>query len=132
MTAGRTLGQFYPVGSPLHELDARAKILATGILAVGLFLVDSATGLLLIAAAVVAPLPPIWAWLATAASLLVVLAVVRAVRRGFVPVDDDAAVELRAYDVLSSHPPLIGAVSSASSTPPPRVARPPRSRALPS
>ena len=42
------------------------------------------------AAAVVAPLPPIWAWLATAASLLVVLAVVRAVRRGFVPVDDDA------------------------------------------
>ena len=53
MTAGRTLGQFYPVGSPLHELDARAKILATGILAVGLFLVDSATGLLLIAAAVV-------------------------------------------------------------------------------
>ena len=53
MTAGRTLGQFYPVDSPLHELDARAKILATGILAVGLFLVDSATGLLLIAAAVV-------------------------------------------------------------------------------
>jgi energy-coupling factor transport system permease protein len=53
MTAGRTLGQFYPVGSPLHELDARAKILATGILAVGLFLVDSAAGLLLIAAAVV-------------------------------------------------------------------------------
>ena len=53
MTAGRTLGQFYPVGSPLHELDARAKILATGILAVGLFLVDSVAGLLLIAAAVV-------------------------------------------------------------------------------
>jgi energy-coupling factor transport system permease protein len=53
MTAGRALGQFYPVGSPLHELDARAKILATGILAVGLFLVDSATGFLLIAAAIV-------------------------------------------------------------------------------
>ena len=53
MTAGRTLGQFYPVGSPLHELDARAKILATGTLAVGLFLVDSVAGLLLIAAAVV-------------------------------------------------------------------------------
>src|SRR5829696_5592568 len=53
MTAGRALGQFYPVGSPLHELDARAKILATGILAVGLFLIDSATGFLLIAAAVV-------------------------------------------------------------------------------
>jgi energy-coupling factor transport system permease protein len=52
MTAGRTLGQFYPVGSPLHELDARAKILATGILAVGLFLVDSVAGFLLVAAAV--------------------------------------------------------------------------------
>jgi energy-coupling factor transport system permease protein len=53
MTAGRALGQFYPVSSPLHGLDARAKILATGILAVGLFLVDSATGFLLIAAAIV-------------------------------------------------------------------------------
>jgi len=51
--AGRTLGQFYPVESPLHELDARAKILATGIMAVGLFLVDSVAGFLLIAAAVV-------------------------------------------------------------------------------
>ena len=68
------------------------------------------------AAAVVAPLPPIWAWLATGASLLVVLAVVRAVRRGFVPLDDDAVVEVRAYDVFSSHPPLIGMVSSASGT----------------
>lgn len=53
MTAGRTLGRFYPVGSPLHELDARAKILSTGILAVGLFLVDSVAGFLLISAAVV-------------------------------------------------------------------------------
>jgi energy-coupling factor transport system permease protein len=53
MTAGRTLGQFYPVGSPLHELDPRAKILATGILAVGLFLVDSVAGFLLIAAALI-------------------------------------------------------------------------------
>jgi energy-coupling factor transport system permease protein len=41
------------VGSPLHELDARAKILSTGILAVGLFLVDSVAGLLLISAAVI-------------------------------------------------------------------------------
>jgi energy-coupling factor transport system permease protein len=53
MMTGRTLGQFYPVESPLHELDARAKILATGIMAVGLFLVDSVAGFLLIAAAVV-------------------------------------------------------------------------------
>jgi energy-coupling factor transport system permease protein len=53
VTAGRALGQFYPVGSPLHELDARAKILSTGILAVGLFLVNSVAGLLLISAAVI-------------------------------------------------------------------------------
>lgn len=53
MTAGRALGQFYPVGSPLHELDSRAKILSTGILAVGLFLVNSVAGLLLISAAVI-------------------------------------------------------------------------------
>jgi len=52
MTAGRSLGQFYPVASPLHGLDARAKILDTGILAVGLFLVDSVAGLLLISAVV--------------------------------------------------------------------------------
>ena len=35
MSASRSLGQFYPVASPLHGLDARAKILATAVLAVG-------------------------------------------------------------------------------------------------
>jgi energy-coupling factor transport system permease protein len=53
MTASRSLGQFYPVASPLHGLDARAKILATGMLAVGLFLVDSVAGFLLISTVVV-------------------------------------------------------------------------------
>ena len=53
MTAGRTLGQFYPVASLLHGLDPRAKILGTAALAVGLFLVDSAAGFLLISAVVV-------------------------------------------------------------------------------
>jgi energy-coupling factor transport system permease protein len=53
MTTGRSPGQFYPVASPLHGLDARAKILGIAALAVGLFLVDSMAGLLLIAAAVV-------------------------------------------------------------------------------
>jgi energy-coupling factor transport system permease protein len=53
MSASRSLGQFYPVASPLHGLDARAKILATGVLAVGLFLVDSVAGFLLGAAVVV-------------------------------------------------------------------------------
>ena len=53
MTASRSLGQFYPVASLLHGLDARAKILATAVLAVGLFLVDSVAGFLLDAAVVV-------------------------------------------------------------------------------
>lgn len=44
MTAVRGVGQFYPVGSPLHELDPRAKVVATAILVAGLFLVDSVAG----------------------------------------------------------------------------------------
>jgi len=47
----RSLGQFYPVASPVHALDPRAKILATAILVAGLFLIDSTTGLLFVAAA---------------------------------------------------------------------------------
>jgi energy-coupling factor transport system permease protein len=50
----RSLGQFYPVASPVHALDPRAKILATALLVVGIFLVDSTTGLLFVAAALVA------------------------------------------------------------------------------
>lgn len=50
MGARRSLGQFYPVESPLHALDPRAKILATSILVVGLFLVGSIAGLLVVAA----------------------------------------------------------------------------------
>jgi energy-coupling factor transport system permease protein len=46
----RSIGQFYPVASPLHALDPRAKILATALLVVGLFLVDSVAGLLVLAA----------------------------------------------------------------------------------
>jgi energy-coupling factor transport system permease protein len=53
MAASRSLGQFYPVASPLHELDARAKILATTALAVALFLVDSVAGFLVVAATIV-------------------------------------------------------------------------------
>ncbi len=41
------------MASPLHELDARAKLLATAALAVGLFLVDSVAGFLVVAAAIV-------------------------------------------------------------------------------
>jgi energy-coupling factor transport system permease protein len=53
LAASRSLGQFYPVASPLHELDARAKILGTTTLAIGLFLVDSVAGLLVVAAAII-------------------------------------------------------------------------------
>ena len=44
----RTLGQFYPTGSPVHALDPRAKILAVAVLAVGLFLVGSLVGFLVV------------------------------------------------------------------------------------
>ena len=47
----RTLGQFYAVDSPVHALDARAKILAVAILAVGLFAVGSLAGFLVVGAA---------------------------------------------------------------------------------
>ncbi len=44
MTAVRGVGQFYPVESPLHALDPRAKVVATAVLVFGLFFVDSAVG----------------------------------------------------------------------------------------
>ena len=50
--AGRSLGQFYPVASPLHSLDPRAKILCVAMLAIGLFLIDSVAGFLVAAAVV--------------------------------------------------------------------------------
>src|SRR5215212_5661412 len=50
----RGLGQFYPVSSPVHALDPRAKLLATAVFVVGLFLVDSTVGLLFVAASLVA------------------------------------------------------------------------------
>ena len=49
-----SLGQFYPVASPVHDLDPRAKILATVVLVVGMFLVDSTAGLLFVAAVLAA------------------------------------------------------------------------------
>src|SRR5918993_385869 len=49
-----SLGQFYPVVSPVHDLDPRAKIVATGVLVAGLFLIDSTAGLLFVTAALVA------------------------------------------------------------------------------
>ncbi len=48
-----SLGQYYPVASPMHSLDPRAKIVATAVLVAGLFLIDSTTGLLFVAGALV-------------------------------------------------------------------------------
>jgi energy-coupling factor transport system permease protein len=53
VSASHGIGQFYPVASPLHALDPRAKILATAVLVVGLFLVGSVAGLLVFSAAFV-------------------------------------------------------------------------------
>lgn len=50
---GHGIGQFYPVESVLHALDPRAKILASVGFVVGLFLVGSFYGFLLVAAVVV-------------------------------------------------------------------------------
>ena len=52
--ASRSLSQFYPVESPLHALDPRAKILAVILLVLGLFFVKSIPGLLLMAGALLA------------------------------------------------------------------------------
>ena len=51
MASARTLGQFYPTGSPVHALDPRAKVLAVAVLAVGLFFVGSLAGFLAVGAA---------------------------------------------------------------------------------
>jgi energy-coupling factor transport system permease protein len=47
----RSLGQFYPVGSPVHALDPRAKILAAAVFVAGLFLIGSTAGLIFVAGA---------------------------------------------------------------------------------
>ena len=46
MTFARGVGRFYPVDSPLHALDPRAKVVATAVFVVGLFFVDSIAGFL--------------------------------------------------------------------------------------
>jgi energy-coupling factor transport system permease protein len=53
LVASRSIGQFYPVASPLHALDPRAKLVASAVLAVGLFLVNSMAGFLVFTAVIV-------------------------------------------------------------------------------
>ena len=54
MTTVRGVGQFYPGASVLHDLDPRSKLVATAALVIGLFFVDSAVGLAVMAVAVAA------------------------------------------------------------------------------
>ncbi|CAN5404748.1 hypothetical protein BH23ACT3_BH23ACT3_19100 [soil metagenome] len=52
--------------------------------------------------------------LAAGVSLPIVLAAVRGVRRGYLPIGDNALIEMRARDVLTAHHPWLGTWSSAS------------------
>lgn len=45
-----TIGQHYPVESPVHDLDPRLKIIMTIIFIVSIFLIDSFTGFLIVVA----------------------------------------------------------------------------------
>ena len=58
------------------------------------------------------------AWLTRAVVLLatapVVVVLIEALTHGYAPSGDRAVVATRAYDVLSAHPPLVGAYSTAS------------------
>ncbi len=49
-----------------------------------------------------------------AAALPVIVATIGAVAHGWVPLGDDAIIVVRAYDVLSTHPPLLGPYSTSS------------------
>ncbi|MBA3303314.1 MAG: hypothetical protein H0U26_05510, partial [Acidimicrobiia bacterium] len=56
-----------------------------------------------------------WAWTALVAALLpIAVATVRALGRGWLPIGDNAIFAIRARDVLSFDPPLLGTWTSAS------------------
>ena len=40
MLKDMTIGQYYPVDSPIHELDPRIKIIATFVFMVSLFIIN--------------------------------------------------------------------------------------------
>jgi hypothetical protein len=58
--------------------------------------------------------PKWWLVLAGAISFPIVLAAARGVRRGYLPIGDNALIEMRARDVLTVHHPWLGTWSSAS------------------
>src|SRR3954471_10157082 len=49
-----------------------------------------------------------------AASVPVVVSTANAVSAGWLPLGDDAITAVRSYDVLSTHPPLLGPISTSS------------------
>jgi hypothetical protein len=49
-----------------------------------------------------------------AAALPVIVSTVNAVAAGWLPLGDDAITAVRAYDVLSTHPPVLGPISTSS------------------
>src|SRR5256885_14935304 len=49
-----------------------------------------------------------------AAALPVIVSTINAVAAGWFPLGDDAITAVRAYDVLSTHPPLLGPISTSS------------------
>jgi CDP-diglyceride synthetase len=57
-----------------------------------------------------------WSWylLASATSLVIAFSAIRGVRRGYEVIGDNALIELRGRDVLTSHHPWLGTWSSAS------------------
>jgi hypothetical protein len=55
-----------------------------------------------------------WMALATVISFPILLAAARGVRRGHLPIGDNALIEMRARDVLTAHHPWLGTWSSAS------------------
>jgi len=73
-----SLGQHYPIASPVHGLDARVKIVCALALIVGAFVADSAVGVLLLflftlVAVYVAKLPPLQIMAALRSVLILLL-----------------------------------------------------------
>src|SRR5256885_6284787 len=49
-----------------------------------------------------------------AAALPVIVSTINAVAAGWFPLGDDAITAVRSYDVLSTHPPVLGPISTSS------------------
>ena len=58
--------------------------------------------------------PRAWQLLAVVVSVPIALAAARGVRRGYLPIGDNALIEIRARDVMTAHHPWLGTWSSAS------------------